>query len=203
MKRMTALCLAGVFAAGLSTHAATFNLDQAHTYVGFSVRHMVVSSTKGSFKDFEGTIHFDPADPSSFNASAVIQVASIDTANERRDNHLRSDDFFDAEAYPTMTFVTTGVSGTLPDLTLTGDLTIRGTTKEINLPITVHGPITDPWGAVRIGFDGETTINRQDFGVSWNNVMETGGLVVGDDVKIILSVEAIAATEDEAEQAVE
>ena len=175
---------------GSSVHAATYTLDAAHTTIGFSVRHMMVSNVKGSFGEFEGTIEFDETNPSAMTASATIKVASVDTANEKRDDHLRNEDFFDAPQFPTITFVTTRVEGTLPNLTLVGDLTIKGVTKEVSIPVEVGGPIANPWGQIVIGLSGGTTINRQDFGLTWSKSLDGGGVVVGDEVKLILEIEA-------------
>ena len=175
---------------GSSVHAATYTLDAAHTTIGFSVRHMMVSNVKGSFGEFEGTIEFDETNPSAMTASATIKVASVDTANEKRDDHLRNEDFFDAPQFPTITFVTTRVEGALPNLTLVGDLTIKGVTKEVSIPVEVGGPIANPWGQIVIGLSGGTTINRQDFGLTWSKSLDGGGVVVGDEVKLILEIEA-------------
>ena len=184
----------GLLTLGLAStvaQAATYKLDAAHTTIGFSVKHLMVSNVKGSFGEFDGTIEFDEANPSAMKASAVVQVASINTANEKRDEHLRSADFFDAATHPTITFESTRVEGSLPNLTLVGNLTIRGVTKEVSIPVEVGGPITNPWGKVVIGLSGGTTINRQDFGVNWSKALDGGGVVVGDEVKLILEIEAI------------
>jgi len=183
----TTLAVAALMA--VSAPAATYTIDKAHTTIGFAVRHMMVSNVKGSFGEFEGTIEFDENDPSSMKASAVIQVASIDTANEKRDDHLRNEDFFDAPQFPTITFETTRVEGELPNLTLVGNLTMKGVTKEVSIPVEVGGPITNPWGSVIIGLSGGTTINRQDFGLTWSAVTEAGGVVVSDDVRLLLNVQ--------------
>lgn len=188
-KSFAAIMAAGML--GSFAQAATYKLDASHTTIGFSVRHMMVSNVKGSFGQFDGTIEFDEKDPASMKASAVIQVASIDTANEKRDDHLRNEDFFDAPQFPTITFETTRVEGTLPNLTLVGNLTIKGVTKEVSIPVEVGGPITNPWGSVIIGLSGGTTINRQDFGLTWSKALDGGGVVVGDEVRLILEIEAI------------
>lgn len=175
---------------GSSAHAASYTLDAAHTTIGFSVRHMMVSNVKGSFGDFAGTIEFDETNPSAMKASATIQVASVTTANEKRDDHLRNEDFFDAPKFPAITFETTRVEGSLPNLTLVGNLTIKGVTKEVSIPVEVGGPIVNPWGQTVIGLSGGTTINRQDFGLTWSKNLDGGGVVVGDEVKLILEIEA-------------
>ena len=188
-KLLTGLIITGL--SGIAAHAATYELDKSHTYIGFSVRHMVVSNTKGNFGEFEGSIEFDKDAPQDIRASATVSVASIDTDNEKRDNHLRDADFFDVEQFPSITFEKTSVEGTLPEVTLVGNLTMKDVTKEVSIPVEFVGPITDPWGNERIGFSGEVKVNRQDFGISFSNVMDNGGLVVGDEVKIILEVEGI------------
>lgn len=180
-----------ILALSLQAQAATYNIDASHTTIGFAVKHMVVANVKGSFGDFSGTINYDADAPEATSASAVIKVASIDTKNADRDAHLRNEDFFDAEQFPEITFQTTSVSGTAPDLTLTGDLTMKGVTKEISLPVELSGPITDPWGNERIGLSGETTINRKDFNINWSNTLDNGGLVVADNVKLIIEIEGI------------
>jgi len=175
---------------GSTARAATYAIDEAHTTIGFSVRHMMISNVKGNFGAYEAAIEFDEANPTEMKASATIQVSSISTANEKRDDHLRSPDFFDAAQFPTITFETTRVEGTLPNLTLVGNLTIKGVTKEISLPVEVGGPIANPWGQTVIGISGSATINRQDFGLSWSKSLDGGGVVVGDDVKMIIEIEA-------------
>jgi polyisoprenoid-binding protein YceI len=186
---MAALVAAGIM--GTTVHAATYSIDAAHTTIGFSVRHMMVSNVRGNFGEFAGTIEFDEANPSALAASAEIQVKSINTDNEKRDDHLRGPDFFDVAATPTITFKTTRVDGTLPNLTLVGDLTIKGTTKEVSLPVELAGPIANPWGQTIIGLSGSVTINRQDYGLTWSKALDGGGVVVGDDVKISIEMEAI------------
>ncbi|HMO51144.1 MAG TPA: YceI family protein [Kiritimatiellia bacterium] len=187
--RYVALGLVGLWAG--STQAATYAIDASHTTIGFSVRHMVVANVKGTFDAFSGHIDFDPENLSEMKAAATIEVASVNTRDQRRDDHLRNEDFFDAPNHPQITFTTTRVEGELPNVTLIGDLTIRGVTKEISLPVEVNGPITDPWGNERIGLSGSTRINRQDFGVSWSNTLDGGGLVVGDVVTLLIEVEGI------------
>lgn len=176
---------------GSVTHAATYEVDVSHSSIGFSVRHMVISNVRGNFKEFGGSIEYTGESAADTKASANVVVASIDTDNQKRDDHLRSADFFDAEKFPAITFTTTRVDGTLPNVTLVGNLTIRDVTKEISIPVEFVGPVTDPWGNQRIGMSGSTTINRQDFGVSWSKSMDNGGLVVSDEVKLVLDVEAI------------
>lgn len=186
--------LAGLALVALSAAAgaATYEIDKAHSSVSFKVRHLGVSNTKGNFEEFQGSFAFDPADPASWKAAATIQVASVNTDDAKRDEHLRSSDFFDVANHPTMTFQSTGVTknadGTYQ---LQGDLTLRGVTKPVTLALEVLGTVTDPWGNARAGFAATGKINRKDFGVSWHKALDNGGLVVGDEVTILLEIEGI------------
>ena len=159
----------------------TYKVDPAHSSIGFSIDHMVIDTVHGRFRQFQGSITVDPDNGNALKqASATIQTASIDTDVERRDTHLRSPDFFDAEKYPTITFETTGVSGQ----TLTGKFTMHGVTKEISLPFTIKGPIKDPMGNVHLALQAKTRLNRKDYGISWNKTLDAGGLMLGEDVDI-------------------
>ena len=168
--------------------AAEFKVDHAHTNVGFRVAHMVITKVNGSFNDFDASFHYDPEDMSMFSLTATIQVASIDTNNDQRDNHLRSPDFFDAAGHPTITFQSTGLSMMGDGYVLKGDFTIRGVTKEIEMPITITGPVDFGDNTV-IGVSGSFTIDRQDFGVSWSRSLDNGGLIAGNDVAIMIDAE--------------
>lgn len=167
----------------------TWTLDAAHTSAGFTVRHAGISKVRGTFGELEGTLTVGEFDKD-LAFSTTLQVASISTGNADRDGHLRSADFFDAETYPTITFVSTRVEGDQ----LVGDLTIRDTTREISLDFTYEGAATDPFGTYRAGFTGETTISRKDFGLSWNAALEAGGVLVSDSVKIVVEAEFTAPT---------
>ncbi len=171
--------------------AAEFKVDKAHTNVGFRVAHLVVAKTTGSFNEFDASFTYDPEDMGSFSLTATIQVASIDTNVEQRDNHLRSSDFFDVENHPTITFNSTSLTMGQDGIVVIGDLTIRGVTQQIELPITIVGPIQGPGGAVVVGIEGRTTINRHDFGVAWNNTLDNGSLIVGEEVRIEIDAEFI------------
>lgn len=171
--------------------AATYDVDPSHSTIGFAVRHMVVTTVRGTFNEFQGQFTYDPENPAAFSASAVIQTASIDTRNRKRDDHLRSEDFFDAAKYPEITFETTGAEQSGDQLIVRGNLTMRGVTREISIPITFSGPVTDPWGNTRVGFEGSTTINRQDWGISWSRTLDNGGLVVSDEVRIEINIQGI------------
>ncbi len=190
MSKYAVLALALGLAAPV-VNAETYEIDASHSSIGFSVRHMIVSTVRGSFGEFTGSFEYDAAKPADTKASAVIKTASIDTRNAKRDDHLRNEDFFDAPKFPDITFETTRVEADGGTLTLFGNLTMKGVTKEIALPVTFHGPITDPWGNVRAGFEGSTTINRQDWGISWSKNLDGGGLVVSDEVKLEISIEGI------------
>jgi len=171
--------------------AATYDIDPVHTYVGFSVKHMVISHVKGNFTDFSGRFDFEPKTIRVKSVRVVIRTKSIDTNHEKRDKDLRSPDFLDVEKYPEMTFILKKSEASGNSLTLTGDLTIRGVTKTVVLKGEYHGSVKDPWGNRRVAFSLGTAIDRFDFGLKWNKLLETGGLVVGRKVKIGLEVEAI------------
>jgi polyisoprenoid-binding protein YceI len=188
-----------ILAGQVFAEAQVYNIDKQHSTVGFAVKHLQVSTVRGSFGDYAGSITLDPADPAMFNAEATIQVSSINTGVEGRDKHLRGGDFFDAEQFPTITFKSKKLDGT----NLTGDLTIRGVTKEITFPVEISGPVNSPMGGSAIGLHGETKINRQDFGVSWSKNLDNGGLVVDDNVTLTIDIEAHnnpAAPEKQADQ---
>ncbi len=174
-------------------HAATWQIDPAHATIEFKVRHMMVAYVKGAFAKVDGTIEADDADLAKATVSVTIDTASLDTNNAKRDEHLRSPDFFDVAKYPTMTFVSRKIVGDGTALRkVIGDLTIRGTTREVTLDIAELTPaIKDPWGNLRRGATATATINRKDFGLTWNKLLETGGAVVGDEVKISLDIELI------------
>jgi polyisoprenoid-binding protein YceI len=172
--------------------ADTHKIDPAHTSVGFSVRHMGVSNVKGHFDEFAGSVVLDQGTVQA--ANATIQVKSINTGIERRDNHLRTADFFEAAKYPEITFKTKRVESNSDHTILIGDFTMRGVTKELRLPVTISGPVKDPQGNSRIGLEAKTTVNRKDYGMKFNAIMETGGLVVGDEVTIEINAEAVKGT---------
>ena len=179
-----------IFAAQLSS-AATYKVDPIHSQVEFTVDHLVVFKVNGSFNEYEGEIEADSASKSLTSAKAEIKVASIDTREAKRDGHLLSADFFDAENHPLMTFNSNRIEGSGENITVYGVLTIRGTTKEVVLKGSFRGENTDPWGNVRAGFSASTVINRHDYGLSWNKALETGGFVVGDDVTIRLEMQGV------------
>ena len=173
-----------------ATAVKTIAIDKTHSEATFQVRHLV-TKVRGRFTDLGGSIAFDEASPEASAVTFTIQAASIDTGTPDRDAHLRSEDFFHVEQYPSITFVSTAIrarGGNQFDVT--GDLTMRGVTKRITLPVTYLGTAKDPWGNEKIGFEAETTINRKDYGLVWNAALEAGGFLVGDDVKISVSIQA-------------
>lgn len=173
--------------------ASTWTIDPDHSNVGFKVRHLMVSNVKGSFEKFTGTVEIDEKEITKSKVQVSIDTNSINTNVQKRDEHLRSADFFDVAKYPTMTFVSKKVAKTGTDsLKVTGDLTLHGVTKEVVLD--VEGPTReskDPWGNIRKGATATTKINRKDFGLGWNAVLETGGVAVGEEVTITLEIEMI------------
>jgi polyisoprenoid-binding protein YceI len=170
----------------------TFTIDKAHSEVHFQVRHLV-TKVRGRFTEFAGTVVFDPALPQASSLNFTIDAASVDTDAADRDQHLRSDDFFAVGTHPTITFVSTHVTKKSDErFDVDGTLTIRGVAKQVTLPVTFLGEAKDPWGNTRIGFETELTVNRKEFGLTWNAALETGGFLVGDDVKISVQTQAIA-----------
>jgi polyisoprenoid-binding protein YceI len=188
MKLMAAVLAAAVAGPVL---ADTYDIDAAHTTFGFGVKHMVVATVKGHFTDFKGEFEYDAAKPESFKSSTTIEVKSITTANQKRDDHLRSADFFDAEKFPKLTFVGEGLDKATEGYTLRGKLTIKDTTKDVFFPVSVNGPIQDPWGNQRIGIEGTLKINRKDYGLKFDGKLANGDLVVGDQVTIEIATEGI------------
>lgn len=167
-------------------------VDPAHSHIGFSVKHMMFTTVRGSFNQYEATILADPADMTLAEVDFSIDVTSIDTRSADRDNHLRSGDFFDVEQHPKMTFKSTGITRKSGDqYHVTGDLTIRGVTKPVTFDAEFDGEGKDPWGGHRAGFTAVASINRSEFDLKWNAALETGGVMVSDQVKIELHIEAV------------
>lgn len=177
----------------------TWTLDGAHSQVEFSVKHMMFTTVRGLFTKVKGTIHLDAETPEESSVEVTIDAASLDTRVEDRDNHLRSGDFFDVETYPTLTFRSRGVEGSLSGpgdtFRIVGDLTIRDVTREVTLEARFEGTGADPWGGTRAGFSAETSIDRRDFGLTWNQALETGGVLVGHEVRIDLQIQAVQLQE--------
>ena len=168
----------------------TWTIDPSHSEVSFKVRHLGISKTRGRFGSFRGDIVVADQ-PEQSRVAVEIDAASVDTKDAGRDEHLRGADFFDAESFPTLTFVTTGVEQRGGQWIVSGDLTIRGVTKPVVLETELAGVVADPWGNERVGFVASTEVNREDFGLTWNAALETGGLLVGKTVQIDLEVEAV------------
>ena len=192
----TAVLVAAV-AFGPATAADTMALkiDKEHTTIGFSVRHLF-TRVRGRFKQFEGTVNFNEKKPGASSVDATIQAASIDTDVEARDKDLRSERFFDVETHPTITFKTRSVTPASGNrFEIKGALTMHGVKKEVVLDAEYLGKGKDPWGNERYGFHAATTVNRKDFGMQWNEVLETGGVLVGDEIEITLDVEALPVGE--------
>ena len=181
----------GLFAQ--SGFAADWSVDKAHSHVGFAVKHLMIATVRGGFSDYDVTINFDETDPSNLSFNGTIQAASINTENEKRDNHLKSADFFDVDNHPTLTFASKKTEKISDGMyQMTGDLTIRGTTKEVVLNVEGLTPvITTPMGDTRTGVTVTVTINRKDFGLNWNKALETGGVLVANEVKITIEAELV------------
>jgi len=171
---------------------ATYEIDSAHSGAHFSVRHLMISNVKGEFSKVTGTVVYDPNNVSATRIDATIDATTINTRDNQRDAHLKTADFFDTEKYPTLTFKSTHVSKSKDKLRVTGDLTMHGVTREVVLD--VDGPtaeVKDPWGNTRVGATASTKINRKDWGLTWNSALETGGVLVGEEVTITLDIEAV------------
>ncbi|WP_251555172.1 YceI family protein [Neobacillus muris] len=169
-------------------------LDPAHSSVDFSVRHMMIANVKGSFNSFNAVIEADPADLTTASIEFTVDTSSVDTRNADRDAHLVSADFFDVENYPALTFKATTIEKTDEgEYKVTGDLTLRGVTKQETFDVTFEGQGKDPWGNEKVGFSANSTLNRSDYGLVWNAALETGGVLVGDKVKVNLQIQAAKA----------
>lgn len=198
MKKLTALTLLILLALFLSVgasetraEAVVYDIDPDHSQVTFKVKHLGISNVRGGFDLFTGTYSFDEENPANSTVETEIVASSINTNKKKRDDHLRSDEFLDAEKFPSITFKSKEVRGSGDDLEIVGDLTIHGVTKEVVLDTDYEGSVTDPWGNKRSAFSATTEINRKDFGMTWNKALEAGGFVVGDEVKITIDVQGI------------
>ena len=178
--------------ATLAELSGSYSIDPAHTRIGFVARHAMVTKVRGNFNEFEGQAVVDATDFTKSSAQLTIQANSIDTRQAQRDEHLRSNDFLGMEEYPEITFVSTGLTQTdATSLELTGDLTIKGVTQAVTVPFEFEGLATDPFGNLRAGFEGAVTINRKDYGITWNAALETGGVLVSDKITLEFEVSAI------------
>jgi polyisoprenoid-binding protein YceI len=179
-----------------------WTIDQSHSEINFSVRHMMISNVRGSFEKFSGTIDFDEANPANTKVDVKIEAASINTRDERRDAHLKSPDFLDAENHPYLIFKSQKVEVTGEKTgRLIGDLTIRDITREVVLDVEYAGQALSPWGTTSAGFSATTRINRKDWNLTWNQTLETGGVLVGDEIRISIELEIIKQEESQAEAA--
>jgi polyisoprenoid-binding protein YceI len=179
-------------ATDFATLTGDYTLDAAHSRIGFVARHAMVTKVRGAFNEFTGEAHIDGDDPTRSSVRVTIQAASIDTRNTDRDKHLRGNDFLALERYPEITFVSIAVGHAGGNrFEATGDLTIRGVTREITVPLTFEGIAKDPFGNTRVGFEGSTVVNRKDWGVNWNSALEAGGVLVGEKVTLEFEISAI------------
>lgn len=189
MKKLTALTFALLFSASL--FAAEYKIDTSHSEVGFTIKHLGISKVRGEFADFKGSIHWSgKKNLSDASFEGTIQADSVNTQNNKRDKHLRSKDFFNVKKNPTITFTSKKVVKKGHNTVVVGDFTMNGVTNEIELPIDVYGPVTDPWGNEKLSFEGSTKINRKDYNLNWNKNLDKGGVVLGEEVKIELSIAA-------------
>ncbi|HEY0529119.1 MAG TPA: YceI family protein [Gemmatimonadaceae bacterium] len=175
-------------AAGTRT---TWKIDATHTSVEFSAKHLMITTVKGRIAEVEGTIYTDEKNPQNSSVEATLKATSIDTRTDQRDQHLRSADFLNVEKYPEIKFKSTRITGDKEEFKLTGNLTIRDVTKEITLDVHFEGRNKDPWGGERVGFNATGKFDRRDFGLTWNQALETGGVVVGNDIKVNIEVQAV------------
>ena len=192
IRKAAAFLLVLTLAVAAQSQASQWEFDTAHTGIEFKVKHLAITNVRGSFETFSGMVNYDEKDITQSSIQVTIDAASINTLNDQRDNHLRSPDFFDVKQYPQLTFVSKQIEKTGAGLKITGDLTIHGVTKEVIL--NVEGPtppIKSPMGDIRMGATATAGINRTDFGLTWNKIMETGGLLVGENVAITIEAELV------------
>lgn len=182
---------AAVETARVAGTKTTWKIDPVHTSVEFSAKHLMITTVKGRIADIEGTIHGDEKDVQNSSVEVTLRPASLDTRTEQRDQHLRSADFLDVEKYPEIKFRSTRITGDKESFELTGDLTIRDVTKPITLDVEFEGKMRDPWGGERVGFSAKGKLDRREWGLTYNQALETGGVVVGHDIRISLEVQAV------------
>lgn len=178
--------------AAVSDIAGDYVIDASHTRIGFVARHAMVTKVRGQFDEFEGSAKVDTVNPANSTVKVVIKAASVNTGNAQRDGHVTTPDFFDVETYPEITFVSTNVERDGGEWDITGDLTINDVTKPVTIAFEETGSAIDPWGNTRIGFEGETTINRSEWNLNWNSPLEAGGVLVSEKIKLEFDVSAIA-----------
>lgn len=175
----------------ITAPSGTYTIDPTHSRIGFVARHAMVTKVRGSFNEFEGSGQLDPSNPANSSLKLSIKAASIDTRNPDRDGHLRSNDFFDMEKHPLITFVSTSIAGSGQTFSVTGDLTIKGVTKPVTVDLEYTGTAVDPFGNTRIGLEGSTTVNRKDWGITWNAALDAGGVLVSEKITLEFEVSAI------------
>ena len=171
--------------------AGAYTLDASHSRLGFVARHAMVTKVRGQFGEFEGTAHVDTANPAASKVDVTIATASVSTGSADRDGHLKSGDFFDVETYPTITFRSPDVARDGDTWTITGDLTIKDVTRPVTIDFEQTGSAVDPFGNTRVGFEGDVTVNRKDWGLTWNAALETGGVLVSEKVKLEFDISAL------------
>jgi len=192
MSRYKILSVAMLMLLAVGAQAATYTIDATHSAVTFKVKHMMVSNVRGSFQDFAGSFEYEEGKTNDWTVEAEIQTTSVFTGDEKRDDHLRNEDFFDVANHPTMTFKSTGmVHDDDDEYILKGELTMLGVTKAMEFEVEFNGSVVDPWGNTRVGWEAEGEIDRKDFGMKFSSSMDNGGLVVGNTIKIELEIEGI------------
>lgn len=191
MRKTILLAAALLLTLSAAAPAATYNIDATHSAVTFAIRHMMISTVRGSFGDFAGSFTYVKDQPSAWSVTAEIQTASVNTHDEKRDDHLRNPDFFDVEKYPTMSFRSTKVEKAGSGYKLHGELTMLDETRPVVLDMEITGEVTDPWGNPRVGFSASGKINRKDWGMTWSRALDAGGVMVGDEVRIELEIQGI------------
>ena len=193
---LMALATLGLVLGSSTARSAQYTIDSVHSDVSFTIKHLVVSKTRGSFTKFSGEFSYDDKDASTWNANAVIEAASINTANEMRDNHLRGAEFFEVEKYPTLTFKSTKITDVKADSAkMEGWLSMHGIEKPVVLDLKIGGVIKDPMGEIRAGFEASTVINRKDFGITYNKMLDSGGMALGEEVEISIHIEGVQKKE--------
>ena len=191
MKMRKLAVVAAVLAFAALAFGDEYKIDKGHSQVGFGAKHLVISTVNGRFTEFAGTVDFNPQDVTKSSVKVTIKTASITTDNAARDNDLHGSELLDVARFPEMTFESTKIEKRGDQLVMTGNLTIKGVTRPVEIPFTLSGPINDPWGNSRVAAEGSTTINRRDFGVQYDHKMQDGSAIVGDQVKISLNIEAV------------
>lgn len=179
--------------APVAVTTSTWKIDPSHSSIEFSAKHMMFTTVKGRFADVDGSVVINGSTPDTAVVNVTMKTASIDTRSEQRDGHLRSADFLDIENHPEITFKSTAIHGTKEHFTLTGDLTIRGTTRSVSLDVTYEGTGTDPWGGTRMGFSADGKFDRREFGLTWNQALEAGGVLVSHEIKLHIDAQLVRA----------